>query len=52
MAEETGSKKWVLVGLAGAVIGLSAVAAAVPSTREYIISIVKILLVIIRGIAQ
>ena len=52
MVEETSSKKWVMFGLAGAVIVLSVAGAFVPGAREYIISIVKILLGAIPGIAQ
>jgi len=52
MAEDTNSKKWVMFGLAGAVIVLSVAGAFVPGAREYIISIVKILLGAIPSIAQ
>jgi len=52
MAEETSSKKWVLFGLAGTVVVLSVAGAFIPGAREYIISIVKILLGAIPGIAQ
>lgn len=52
MNEDTNSKKWVLCGLAGAVIILSVAGAFIPSAREYIISIVKILLGAIPSIAQ
>lgn len=52
MVEETNSKKWVLFGLAGAVVVLSVSGAFIPSAREYIVSIVKILLGAIPSIAQ
>lgn len=53
MNEDTSqSKKWILIGLAGAVVVLSVAGTFVPGAREYIISIVKILLGAIPGIAQ
>jgi hypothetical protein len=52
MEENTSqSKKWVLIGMAGAVVVLSVAGTFIPNAREYIISIVKMLLGAIPGIA-
>lgn len=48
----TQSKKWILIGLAGTVIALSVAGTIVPTAREYIVGIVKVLLAAIPGIAQ
>ena len=40
----TGTRKTVVLGLVGAVIILSATAVAVPSSREYVVTVVKLLM--------
>lgn len=44
MQEITGTRKTIVLTLVGAVVVLSATAVAVPSTREYVVTAVKLIM--------